>query len=48
MARKDDRMVDDLSDEEYEDYERNPENWEEVTNNTIDFYREAMGIDNDE
>ena len=26
----------DLSDEETEDYENNPENWEEVTNNSIE------------
>ena len=27
----DDRTIFDLSEEEYEDYENNPENWEEVT-----------------
>ena len=30
----DDRTIFDLSDEEYEDYENNPEDWEEVTENT--------------
>lgn len=30
----DDRTIFDLSEEEYEDYENNPENWEEVTENT--------------
>lgn len=48
MVRKNDRTVDDLSDEEYEDYEKNPENWGDVTNNTIDYYRGIMGIDDDE
>nr|WP_308560693.1 hypothetical protein [uncultured Prevotella sp.] len=31
-----DRTILDLSDEETEDYENNPENWEEVTNNSIE------------
>lgn len=30
----DDRTIFDLSEEEYEDYENNPENWEEVMENT--------------
>lgn len=30
----DDRTIFDLSEEEYEDYENNPENWEEVAENT--------------
>lgn len=30
----DDRTIFDLSEEEYEDYEKNPENYEEVTDNT--------------
>ena len=30
----DDRTIFDLSDEEYEDYENNPEDWEEETENT--------------
>lgn len=33
---KDDRTILDLSDEEYEDYENNPENWEDVTENSIE------------
>lgn len=33
---RDDRTILDLSDEETEDYENNPENWEEVTNNSIE------------
>ena len=28
------RTIWDLSEEEYEDYENNPEDWEEVTENT--------------
>lgn len=31
-----DRTILDLLDEETEDYENNPENWEEVTNNSIE------------
>ena len=31
-----DRTILDLSDEETEDYENNPENWEEVTNTSIE------------
>ncbi len=31
-----DSTILDLSDEETEDYENNPENWEEVTNNSIE------------
>ena len=31
-----DRTILDLSDEETEDYENNPEIWEEVTNNSIE------------
>ena len=31
-----DRTILDLSDEETEDYENTPENWEEVTNNSIE------------
>lgn len=34
MAR-DERTIFDLSDEEYEDYEAHPENWEDVTDNSI-------------
>ncbi len=31
---KDDRTIFDLSEEEYEDYENNPEDYQEVTKNT--------------
>ena len=31
-----DSTILDLSDEETEDYENNPENWEEVTNNSFE------------
>lgn len=48
MRQREDRMVEDLTEEEYKDYEKHPENWEEVTNNAIDYYRETMGIDDDE
>lgn len=48
MVRKEDRIVDDLSEEEYEDYQKHPENWEDVTNNTHDYYRELTGADDDE
>ncbi len=44
----DTRIHDDLTDKEYEDYEKHPENWENVTNNTIDYYRDCMGIEDDE
>lgn len=48
MARREDRIVDDLSEEEYEDYDKHPENWEDVTDNTIDYYRGLTGADDDE
>lgn len=32
----DDRTILELSDKETEDYENNPENWEEVTHNSIE------------
>ena len=32
----DDRTILELSDKETEDYENNPENWEEGTNNSIE------------
>ena len=35
-AMIEDSTILDLSDEETEDYENNPENWEEVTNNSIE------------
>lgn len=37
---RDDRTVDDLSEEEYEDYEMNPDKYEDVTQNTIFLYNE--------
>lgn len=42
IEMKDKRTVDDLSEEEYEDYEKNPEKYEDVTQNTIDLYRGMM------
>ena len=33
---KDERTLDELSDEEYEEYQDNPDKYQEVTNNTID------------
>lgn len=48
MAHMADRIVDDLTDEEYKDYVNHPENWEEVTDNTYDYYRELTGVNDDE
>ena len=45
-----DKTIFDLSDEETEDYESNPENWEEVTNNSIEDALNMMfpdGIEDD-
>ena len=45
-----DKTIFDLSDEETEDYENNPENWEEVTNNSIEDAFNMMfpnGMDDD-
>ena len=45
-----DKTIFDLSDEETEDYENNPENWEEVTNNSIEDALDMMfpnGMDDD-
>ncbi len=45
-----DSTILDLSDEETEDYENNPENWEEVTNNSIEDALNMMfpnGMDDD-
>ena len=45
-----DKTIFDLSDEETEDYENNPENWEEVTNNSIEDALNMMfpnGMDDD-
>lgn len=46
----DDRTILELSDKENEDYENNPENWEEVTNNSIEDALNMMfpnGMDDD-
>lgn len=48
MKKSDNRIVDDLSEEEYNDYEQNPENWEEVTSNTNEYYSDLMGINDNE
>ena len=40
----DDRTIFDLSDEETEDYENNPENWEEVTENTNNSIEDALNM----
>ena len=37
---RDDRTVDDLSEEEFEDYEKHPDKYEDVTRNTIDLYND--------
>lgn len=45
-----DKTIFDLSDEETEDYENNPETWEEVTNNSIEDALNMMfpnGMDDD-
>ena len=45
-----DRTIFDLSEEEYEDYENNPENWEEVRENTNQDALDMMfpnGMDDD-
>lgn len=44
---EDKRTIFDLSEEEYEDYEEHPENWEEVTDNTIEDGRNLMYPDPD-
>lgn len=46
----DDRTILELSDKETEDCENNPENWEEVTNNSIEDALNMMfpnGMDDD-
>lgn len=46
----DDRTILELSDKETEDYENNPENWEEVANNSIEDALNMMfpnGMDDD-
>lgn len=44
---KDTRTIFDLSDEEYEDYEKHPENWEDVTDNSIEDGLNLMYPDSD-
>lgn len=44
---KDDRTIFDLSEEEYEDYEKHPENWEDVTDNSIEDGCNLMYPDSD-
>lgn len=47
---RDDRTIFDLSDEEYEDYEQHPEDWEKVTDNSIEDALDMMypdGMDDD-
>ena len=46
-----DRTLDDLSDEEYEDYCNNPEDYEDITENTISDMLDMMfpnGTNDDE
>ncbi len=47
--RRDQRTVDDLSEEEYDDYQKNPDNpiWQQVTENTIKYAKEMMFPDED-
>lgn len=44
---KDNRTIFDLDDEEYEDYEKHPENWEDVTDNSIEDGWDTMYPDSD-
>lgn len=48
--RREDRTVDDLSEEEYEDYQNNPDDpkWQQVTDNTNDMYRNMMFPDGED
>ena len=39
---KDERTTFDLNEDEYEDYEKHPENWEDVTNNSMEDGRNMM------
>ncbi len=39
---KEKRTIFDLSEEEYEDYENNPEKYEDVTDNSLDDGRELI------
>lgn len=42
IMKHDDRMIEDLTDEERKDYEENPDKYEQVIDNTNDFYRSWM------
>ncbi|WP_290051048.1 hypothetical protein [uncultured Muribaculum sp.] len=42
------RTVDDLSEEEYEDYEKNPDKYQDVTENTIDLYNDLTHPNGDD
>ena len=44
---KDERTIFDLSEEEYEDYTKHPENWEDVTDNSIEDGYNMMYPDSD-
>ena len=44
---KDERTIFDLNEDEYEDYEKHPENWEGVTNNSMEDGRNMMYPDPD-
>lgn len=50
IMRREDRTVDDLSEEEYEDYQNNPDDpkWQQVTDNTNDMYRNMMFPDGED
>lgn len=39
---RDERTVDDLSEEEYEDYQNNLDKYQEVTDNTNEMYSDTM------
>lgn len=41
-------MIDDLTDEEYEDMENNPEKYSDVIDNTNDYYRDIMFPDGED
>ena len=45
---RDDRILDDLSEEELDDYERNPEKYGDVIENTNNHYRETMFPDGED
>lgn len=45
---KDDRTIFDLSEEEYEDYEQNPDKWGDVTDNSIEDAENMMFDEDDD